>query len=65
MTKNAFITWGGWDGHEPEQTAAIFAEVLRTEGYQVEVSNALDAFEDQAFTNSQDLIVPVLSLIHI
>ena len=36
MAKNAFITWGGWDGHEPEQTTAIFADVLRSEGYQVE-----------------------------
>ena len=62
MAKNAFITWGGWDGHEPEQTATIFAEVLRTEGYHVEVSNALDAFEDEAFTNSQDLIVPVWTM---
>ena len=62
MAKNAFITWGGWDGHEPEQTATIFAEALRTEGYQVEVSSALDAFEDKAFTKSQDLIVPVWTM---
>ena len=22
MTKHALITWGGWDGHEPDKVAA-------------------------------------------
>ena len=29
---NVFITWGGWNGHEPEQTAAICADALRRKG---------------------------------
>ncbi|MFP6624330.1 MAG: ThuA domain-containing protein [Myxococcota bacterium] len=62
MAKNAFITWGGWDGHEPEQCAALFAEVLRAEGYRVEVSDALDRLEDEEFACAQDLIVPAWTM---
>ena len=25
----ALITWGGWDGHEPDKVAALFAGWLR------------------------------------
>ena len=28
----ALITWGGWDGHQPDKVAALFAEMLRAEG---------------------------------
>ena len=28
MNRKAFITWGGWSGHEPEQTSALFAKLL-------------------------------------
>ena len=62
MGKRAFITWGGWLGHEPEQTAKIFDEVLTDEGYQVTVSDSLDRLEDQKFLNDQDLIVPVWTM---
>ena len=65
MSKKAFITWGGWDGHEPKQTAAIFADVLRAEGYQVEVSDSLSALEDESFMSSLDLIVPVWTMANI
>ena len=34
--KKALITWGGWDGHEPEQATKIFYDILKNEGYDVE-----------------------------
>jgi type 1 glutamine amidotransferase len=40
MTK-ALITWGGWDGHQPDKVAAFFAEELRAAGMQVEVTDSL------------------------
>ncbi len=62
MSKQAFITWGGWNGHEPEQTASIFATVLRDDGFSVEVSDSLEKFCDPEFLQDQDLIVPVWTM---
>ncbi|ACX66191.1 ThuA domain-containing protein [Paenibacillus sp. Y412MC10] len=60
--KKALIVWGGWDGHEPEQVAGIFAELLRSEQYEVEVSDTLDAFNDAEKLQALDLIVPVWTM---
>ena len=60
--KKALIVWGGWDGHEPEQVAGIFAELLRAEQYEVEVSDTLDAFNDAERLQALDLIVPVWTM---
>lgn len=56
--KKALIVWGGWDGHEPEQVAGIFAESLRGKGFEVEVSSTLDSFRDEEKLKALDLIVP-------
>ena len=42
----ALIVWGGWDGHEPEQVAAIFERILKEEQFEVEVSNTLESYAD-------------------
>ncbi len=42
--KKALICWGGWDGHEPEKCANIFAPILREKGFDVEVSDTLDSY---------------------
>ncbi|MDO8683687.1 MAG: hypothetical protein Q7N50_09430, partial [Armatimonadota bacterium] len=57
--KKALIVWGGWDGHEPKQCADVFAPILQSEGYDVEVSDTLDAFTDADKMNSLDLVVPI------
>lgn len=62
MTKKALFVAGGWEGHEPKQTAAIFAELLKTEGYDVEVSYSLDSYLDTEKLNALDLIVPVWTM---
>ncbi|MBD2847206.1 ThuA domain-containing protein [Paenibacillus sp. IB182496] len=56
--KKALIVWGGWLGHEPEQVSAIFREQLEAEGFEVEVSDTLDAFADAEKLKSLDLIIP-------
>jgi len=58
MAKKALMTWGGWEGHEPKQTTDIFEEVLKNEGFDVEVHNTLDVFLDEEKVNLVDLIVP-------
>jgi type 1 glutamine amidotransferase len=56
--KKALIVWGGWDGHEPQQVATIFAAQLRKNGFEVEVAATLDAFLDAEKLMGLDLIVP-------
>lgn len=60
--KKALIVWGGWEGHEPEQVAAIFARELRACGVGVEVSNTLDALRDGEMLQTLGLIVPVWTM---
>lgn len=62
MKKKALITWGGWDGHEPEQCAKIFEEVLKSENYDVEVVATLDVYLDEEKMKVLDLIVPVWTM---
>lgn len=57
--KKALIVYGGWDGHEPKQTAEHMAGVLRKEGFEVEVSDTLDSFADVKKMNSLSLVSPV------
>lgn len=56
--KKALIVYGGWDGHEPEPISRLFQEMLEQEGYEVERSDTLDAYLDNAKLRSLDLIVP-------
>lgn len=62
MRKKALIVWGGWDGHEPKQTAEIAASLLQSEGFEVEVSDTLDSFADEEKTKSMDLLIPVWTM---
>jgi len=59
--KNALIVWGGWDGHTPDRSANVVADMLRQEGYGVTVSDTTAAFADPAL-NTLDLIVPVVTM---
>ena len=56
--KRALIVAGGWEGHEPRQCAELFAGVLGSDGFEVAVSDSLDAFLDPGL-RELDLIVPV------
>ncbi|NMB46629.1 MAG: hypothetical protein GX998_09500, partial [Firmicutes bacterium] len=46
MAKKALIVRGGWDGHQPIEVSELFKEILVEEGFEVEVSETLDAFLD-------------------
>jgi uncharacterized protein len=60
--KHALIVHGGWEGHAPAETAAIFAAWLREEGFGVRLEDSLAAFEDAAALASLDLIVPIWTM---
>jgi uncharacterized protein len=63
--KKALIVWGGWDGHEPEQVAEIFAAGLRRHGVDVTVSDTLDTLRDSALLQALDVVVPIWTMGHI
>lgn len=62
MAKNALITWGGWDGHEPQAGAERWSAYLRGQGYEVTVTDTLDIYLNSDFMRSLDLIVPVWTM---
>ena len=60
--KQALIVWGGWEGHQPLQCSEIFAAVLRDEGYEVRLSDTLDAYLDSSYMQQLDLVVPMWTM---
>ena len=60
--KKALLVWGGWEGHQPQQSAELFAGVLHAEGYAVELSDTLDSYLDSAKLHTLDLIVPTWTM---
>lgn len=56
------MVWGGWEGHEPRQCTEFFAEVLRGEGYEVTVTDTLDAYLDVDALRASDLIVQCFTM---
>jgi uncharacterized protein len=60
--KKASMVWGGWEGHEPKQCVDIFAPFLEEQGYEVEVSDTLDAYLDKEKMQSLSLVVPVWTM---
>jgi len=56
------MVWGGWDGHEPKQCADVFAPFLRTQGFDLHVSDSLDAYLDASLMAGLSLIVPVWTM---
>lgn len=58
----ALVTWGGWDGHQPERVATLFSSWLRSAGVEVELFDTLSCFDDPARVAGFDLIVPVWTM---
>jgi type 1 glutamine amidotransferase len=59
--REALIAWGGWSGHEPEQGAAIVADMLREAGFKVWMETSTEAFADPALKDLS-LIVPIMTM---
>ena len=57
--------WGGWPGHEPEQSVGLFKPWLESEGAIVEVFNSLDPYTDAAYMNSIDLVIQIFTMAEI
>jgi uncharacterized protein len=61
MTR-ALVTWGGWEGHEPEKVGPMFADWLRDAGMEVTLTDSLSCFDDAEALRTYDLIVPVWTM---
>ena len=59
--RDALIVWGGWSGHEPEQSATVVRGMLEEEGFRVRVEDSTKAFADPALAELS-LIVPICSM---
>jgi type 1 glutamine amidotransferase len=62
MAKTALFVWGGWDGHEPKQCVDIFAPYLLSQGYEVTISDTLDAYLDAEKMASYSVINQVVTM---
>lgn len=60
--KKALIVYGGWEGHEPEPCARLAGNLLRKEGFDVELSASLDSFKDEAKMSALSLVIPVWTM---
>ena len=59
--REALIVWGGWQGHEPEQCAAVVAEMLRDDGFKVHLETSTQAFASPQL-HTMSLIVPIYTM---
>ncbi len=55
--RRALMVWGGWEGHQPQQTTERFAALLREDGFEVTVRHDLDVYLDAELLQAQSLIV--------
>ncbi len=55
--KKVLFVWGGWKGHEAQQSVDVFVPWMKSEGAEVVVSDNLDSYLNAALMDSLDLIV--------
>jgi type 1 glutamine amidotransferase len=60
--KKALFVWGGWDGHTPKESVDLFAPWLAEQGFDVEICDTLDTYNDVAHLKSKDLIIPTWTM---
>jgi len=59
--RTAMIVWGGWNGHDPEECAAIYRRWLHEDGFTVRVETDPAVFGDPAI-HDLSLIVPICTM---
>ena len=59
--RSALIVWGGWNGHDPEECAAIYRRWLHEDGFTVRVENNPEVFLEPEIKDLS-LIVPCTTM---
>lgn len=62
IMKQALIVRGGWDGHTPVESTDYFAGVMRENGFELEISDTLDAYLDAEKLKSLSLVVQCVTM---
>jgi type 1 glutamine amidotransferase len=57
----ALIVYGGWEGHDPEECAAIYRRWLHEDGFTVRMETETKAFADPSI-HDLSLIVPIFTM---
>jgi type 1 glutamine amidotransferase len=65
MGRKILYTYGGWTGHEPEESVQLFKPWMESEGAVVEVFNSLDPYADPEYMRSVDLVVQIFTMAEI
>jgi len=60
--RKILYTYGGWEGHEPDQSVALFIPWLESEGAIVESFNSLDPYADADYMAGIDLVIQVFTM---
>jgi type 1 glutamine amidotransferase len=60
--KHALVVRGGWDGHMPVETTALFIPFLEANGFDVRVEDGTAIYADADVMDSVDLIVQVVTM---
>ena len=59
--RTALIVYGGWEGHDPEECAAIYRRWLHEDGFTVRMETETKAFADPSI-HDLSLIVPIFTM---
>ena len=60
--RKVLITYGGWDGHEPQKFVDYLAPWLKEEGAEVTTSPSLDPYTDKELMNTIDLVIQTYTM---
>ena len=60
--KKILFVYGGWKGHEPNESVDVFVPWMKSEGAEVTVSDSLDSYLDKKLMGSLDLIVQIWTM---
>ena len=59
--RSALTVWGGWDGHDPEECAAIYRRWLHEDGFSVRVETRPEVFAEPGI-KELSLVIPCTTM---
>ncbi len=63
--RKILYTHGGWKGHEPDESVALFKPWLESEGAIVDVYDTLDPYADAEYMKDIDLVIQIFTMAEI